>query len=249
MECKWQESNPLLTAINLQPSDRIVSTFEQGLSDANFITTNLMKKIFSEDGKICLLILHNTIGHYHNVLKRLGHDLMQKLKDGHATTIEPLKNITDFLTSDKETLVKHLFLAIRDKMNKLLVSHPNGRVYLIIDDLSHLLDLDVDVKYMTSFINYCINLVQNDRVHVIVSYHIANANDKVISNCLRYVSNLVIDISPLKTGISHDVTGIISIERRHSTDVALRKSVLHYKAYDREIKTFAPGEAIYHLYK
>ncbi|KAK5640941.1 hypothetical protein RI129_009488 [Pyrocoelia pectoralis] len=248
------EGNPLLTALNIQPSDRIISVHENGLSDTNFIITNLMKKIFSDNGKICLVIVHHTLGHYHNVLKRLGQDFMEKFRNGFATTIEPLKDIatntnSNFLSSDKEWIVKSLFLAISDKINKLLDGYDDGQVYLIIDDLSHLTDLGVDIKFISAFINYCINLAQNERISLVINCHIADSNDNIISNCLRYVSNLVIDVSPLKTGISHEVTGVIAITRPHSTELLLRNSTLHYKAYDREIKTFAPGESIYHLYK
>ncbi|KAF5269588.1 hypothetical protein FQR65_LT05926 [Abscondita terminalis] len=240
-----QETNNLLTSLNVQTNEKIISVKENGLSDANFIITNLMKKIFVEDGCMCLVIMHNTVGHYQNVLKRLGHDFMQKIQSNTVKTIEPLKTIyadigsvdgTKYLSPNKENIVKTLYLDIHRKINDLLKEN-NEQVYLVIDDVSHLLDLGVSNKYIISFLNYCVNLTSNPRVSFVVNCHVVDNNDEVVSNCLRYMADVDIEVSPLKTGFSHEVTGVVTVRRRDST---AKSNTFHYKASDRGIKTFAP---------
>ncbi|KAF5293598.1 hypothetical protein FQA39_LY03083 [Lamprigera yunnana] len=241
----------LLTVLNVQATERIISVRENGHSDANFILTNLMKKIFTENDRLCLVIMHNTIGHYRNILKRLGQDVVETLQSGSLKVIEPLKTIaTDDLGTllhNKQAFVRDLFLDIRDKMNELL-DETHNRVHLMIDDISHLSDLGVDRKYIIAFVNYCVNLSLNPRVVVIINCHVSDTNDEIIWNSLQYASNLCIDVSDLKTGFSSDVTGVITIKRCDRNELSAKSNTFHYKALDRVIKVFAPGESIYHLY-
>lgn len=241
----------LLGSLDIKPSDKIISIKENGNIDSNFVITHLIKQILVEGNKLCFVILHNTLGHYHNVGKRLGYDFLQQIEQGCISTIEPLKDIVEeigngisYLIEDKEQIVKALFTKIKNSIDELAGSTPN-RVYLIIDDISHLLDLGIDLKFIISFINYCLSLVNNDRVSVVINTHVCGKSDEIICNNLNYVSDVVIEVLPLKTGISREVTGVMNVEKSGKTQVAQ----FHFKAYDRGIKTFHLGESVYNLYK
>lgn len=255
--------NKLLNILKPKSSEKVISIRENGLADANFIITNLMLDIFAEKAnRMCLVIMHNTVGHYHNVGKRIGYDLLSKIRNGYVTTIEPLKSLyeqlgsTDandntYLSTNKEDIAKKLFLNIKCKIDSFLKDEAVGKVYLVIDDISHLLDLGIDIKYIITFLKYCIALTTDREVYMIVNCHISpsNVHDEIISNALTYVSDLNIEISNLKTGISRDVSGILKVVRHEQNMPQLNENIYHYKAYDREIKVFAPGESVFNLRK
>lgn len=244
-----RNSNPVLSALQIKNTDRIISVRENADTDSNFILTHLMKQILYEKNKLCLVNFHHPLEHYQNIGKKLGYDLLQAVEDKEVTIIDPLNGIAecigleeDYFREDKDNIVKCLYLDIRKNLEQLLVDG-NHQVYLLIDDLSHLSDLAVELSDIIAFVHYCINLINNERISVILSNHVSSNKDEIISNDLQYTADVYIEISPLKTGKSADVTGFLTIEKN------FQKTQYQYKAYDRGIKTFRPGESIYHLYK
>lgn len=244
-----RSSNPVLSALQIRQNDKIISVQENTGADSNFILTHLMKQIFYEKNKICLVSLHNSIEHYQHVGKKLGYDLGEALNKNDISVIDPLHDLVDcigleenYLQEDKDNIVKTLYLNIEKNLHDLLESSAQ-QVYLIIDDLSHLCDIAIELSQIISFVNYCISLTNDNRVVVVLSNHVATNIDEIISNNLHYVADVHIEISSLKTGRSRDVTGLISVER------SSQKNQFQYKAFDRGIKTFHPGESIYHMYQ
>ncbi|KAH0813427.1 hypothetical protein GEV33_009364 [Tenebrio molitor] len=244
LETAMATPNPLLVSLDIKATDKVISIKENGNIDSNFVITHLIKQILLENNKLCFVILHNTLGHYHNVGKRLGYDFLKRIEDGSIRTIEPLKEIVEdigngknYLIDDKEHIVKALYTSIKQNVEELTSTTPN-RVYLIIDDVSHLLDLGIDLKYIISFITYCLSLVNNDKVSVVVNTHVCSKSDEIICNNLNYVSDVIIEVLPLKTGISREVTGVMSIEKSGNAQIAQ----FHFKAYDKGIKTFHLGD-------
>lgn len=242
-----RSSNPVLSALQINNKDKIISVQENSGADSNFILTHLMKQIFFEKNKICLVSLHNSFQHYQNVGRKLGYDLDEALKKNDLSIIDPLNDIVDcigleedYLQEDKEIIVKSLYFNIEKTLNDLLMSN-DRQVYLIIDDLSHLADIAIEVSKIINFVNYCISLTDDDRIMVVLNNHVATGIDKIISNNLHYVADVHIEISPLKTGRSRDVTGLINVER------SSKKNQFQYKAFDRGVKTFYSGESIFHL--
>lgn len=123
------------------------------------------------------------------------------------------------------------------------LSTPNQPVYLLIDDLSHFLDLGVDISAVVRFINNCINLTGDNNVFAVINSHVSSQNDLVVANSLQYVCDLFVSVTPLKTGRSTDITGVMTVQRGDN------EQRYHFRAFDRGVKTFRPGESIYHLYK
>lgn len=241
--------SPLLISLDIKPSDKVISIKENGNIDSNFIITHLMKQVLIEGNKLVLVIFHNTLGHYHNIGKRLGYDFLKQVDEGCIKTIEPLKDIVDnigngdgYFLNDKEEIVKGLFNKIKANVDEL-VSKSDGRVYLIIDDISHFLDLGVDLRLVIFFTNYCLSLVNRGNVCLITNNHVSTKSDEIISNNLNYISDVVIEILPLKTGISREVTGVINIENKE------KSSQFHFKSFDKGIKIFHLGESVYNLYR
>lgn len=241
-------SNAVLSALQIDGQDKIVSIKENMNADSNFIITHLIKQIIYEKNRLCLVIFHNTIEHYQCIGKKLGYDLLKAMDEGIVKVIDPLKDIAEnidrddeYLQENKESLVKQLYFDIKGNLDSIKID--SKLVYLIIDDFSHLHDLDVGIKETLRFLHYCVNLINCNNICVIFNNHVSTIIDDIISNNLEYLADIHIEVSSLKTGNSPDVTGLLSVRRKSAINR------YHYKAFDRGVKTFHPGESIHHLYK
>lgn len=240
---------PLLTHLAIKPEDKIVTVIENELADANFIITHLLKQIISESNKVCLVIWHNSLGHYQNVLKRLGVDLLKKVNDGDVVVLQGLQKLLEEIVNDGDVAalreqVSEMFFEEIDKAIGDFVKN-NNNVYLVLDDFSHLFDLGVSLQRVLTFVNKCVNLTNNDRVSIVLGSHVSDKNDLIIVNSLRYTSDVAIVVSTLKTGRSRDVTGVIDVFRSRIE----KRDTYHFQATDKEIRTFCPGQSLNFLYK
>lgn len=241
-------SNAVLAALQIGEEDNIIAIKETPNADSNFVITHLIKKIIYEKKRLCLVNFHNTLDHYQNIGKKLGYDLLKGVDEGIVKIIQPIRDLLEnidqedkYLQENTENIVKQLYLDIKDSLRVL--KENNKSVYLIIDDLSHLHDLGVNINETLTFLHYCMNFIDDNDVSVVFNNHVSSKLDEIISNDLEYVADVHVEVSSLKTGMSQDVTGLLTIKRK--SDV----KQYHYKAFDRGIKTFHPGESIYHLYK
>ncbi|KAJ8957440.1 hypothetical protein NQ318_004920 [Aromia moschata] len=241
-------SNPVLSALKIKTGDRIISIKENSTADSNFILTHLIKQILYEKNRLCLVSFHNSIEHYQYVGKKLGYDLLRAVEEKDVSILEPISEIVEnigleenYFQEDKENIVKCLYHDIKRNLNDLMLGN-EAKAYLMVDDLSHLLDLGVDIGLIVNFVNYCVNLIDDERVAVVLSSHVSSKIDEIIVNNLQYLADVHIEVSPLKTGRSTDVTGFLTVDRLSE------KNQYHFKAFDRGIKTFHPGESIFHLH-
>lgn len=242
-------ANTLLTHLDIKLEDKTITVIEKDLADANFIITHLIKQILERSSKICFVIWHNSLGHYQNVLKRLGIDLLKKVEEGEVVVLQGLKKLLEEIVNDgdvvrlQEQLTEIIFDEIKNTVGDLAKNNHN--VHLVIDDYSHLFDLGVNLQKILTFVNQCMNLTNNQLVSVVLGTHVSDNSDRVVANSLTYTADVTITVSTLTTGRSRDVTGVIDVIRNRigGTDV------YHYKATEKEIKSFCPGQSLNYLYK
>ncbi|CAG9767187.1 unnamed protein product [Ceutorhynchus assimilis] len=233
--------NQVLAALKINPEDQIIFIKENSFADSNFVITHLFKQLVYDKSNICFLTLHNTFDHYQNVGKKLGYDLKQVVEKGQLKIIDPLKELVDAIDledSSAQQIIRCLFDCIQTQINNFLISK-ESLVYLIIDDLSHLLDLGIDVPSVINFTNVCLNLTSDKNVCTIINSHVGSKSDLLVANNIQYVCDVCVSVSPLKTGQSADITGSMLVQR------GSQQNKFHYKAFDKGIKTFLPGEALY----
>lgn len=242
-------NNTLLAHLNIKPEDRTIAIIENVLADGNFIITHALKQILDRSSKVCFVIWHNTLGHYQNVLKKLGVDLLKKIEDGEVVVLQGLKRLLDELVNDgdvvalQEQLTETIFRDIKKVVDDFARNQQS--VHLVIDDYSHLFDLGVSLQKVLTFVNKCINLTNNEVVSVVIGTHVSDNSDRIIANSLTYTTDLTIVVSVLKTGRSREVTGVIDVLRTRLDTV----DTYHYKATEKEIKSFCPGQSLNYLYK
>lgn len=240
----------LLSALDLNTEDKIIAIRENKLADATFILASVMSKCISENKNICLVTLHNTFSHYQNIGRRLGFDLSKHTQENHFQLVDPLNDIVEDLFSINETnkyysvdpkiIAKKLFSQIYNQTEPLLVN--NEHCCVIIDDLSHLIDLGLDLKLLSHFVQHLVDFTLNKDVAIVVNCHATSPVGDILANLLFYSADLRIVVSALKTGRSKNVSGVLNVIRNceYSTNNA---STYHYKLMEKDIRVFAPGRA------
>ncbi|XP_050299152.1 elongator complex protein 6 [Anthonomus grandis grandis] len=239
-------SNPVLSSLNIKPEDKIIFIQENSFADSNFIITHLIKQLLYDKSRACVLTLHNTVEHYQNVGKKLGYDLNQAIQKGEIRIIDPMEELVANIGLNEEDprsrLLTCLYAALKTHIEQFLLQKEQP-VYLIIDDLSHFLDLGLGIPAIINFTNLFINLTSDKNIFAVINSHVSSKSDLIVADSLHYICDLYISVSPLKTGKSSDVSGLMTIQRGED------ENRYHFRTFDRGVKTFHPGESIYNLYK
>ncbi|KAI4469139.1 metallopeptidase m28 family member [Holotrichia oblita] len=223
MDMLKTDAQILLQILNIQDKDKLILIKEDTDSDGNFIIAHALRHIFQDENRgVCLVMLQNNLIHYQSVGKRLNYNLQENITTKRATIIEPLTTIVEdigaanpkLLNSDTNIVVNNFCKEIENQLQDLLIKC-SGLIYVIIDNLSCLLDIGWEFKHCMHFVNMLINL--NDRVNVIVSVHQATSDDQHLATAMNYISDIVVSVESLKAGRSPIVTGIINIKRNDTS--------------------------------
>lgn len=248
--------------------------------DANFLINTVLSRSLEERRGIILVLFHNTFGHYHNIGMKLGYNLNVLQERGEITIVEPMKyivldidklshdsvdakspelteNISRVINEQKipnpmeidENLVQHLFIPLRDQYSKMKKIRPE--ITVIIDDISHLLDVNLNIKEIWLYFKYLNTLRHNDdKMSVCILTHsyqtdAKNCNPNILAMALKRLASLYIAVEPLSTGNSNDISGVMHViwrvaELRKKYNWANRITY-HYKLLDRQINLFTPG--------
>ncbi|KAK0078317.1 hypothetical protein PV325_002684 [Microctonus aethiopoides] len=267
-----------LDQIDLEGNLIVIS--ERHGTDANFLINTVLSKSLEKGYGVELVLFHNTFGHYHNIGMKLGYNLNVLRERGDVVVVEPMKSIVcnieelghdsvdasspeltenmrqlnDMKTMPNplkldEKLVQHFFTPVRDQFWELKKVREN--VTIIVDDITHLLDLNLSLKEVWLYSKYLISLMKIDKK--IAMCILGHTYQSDINDCLpngivaglQRGSQLYVAVEPLRTGHSDDISGVMVIEWRVS---GLRKlfnwperSTYLYKLLDRQIKLFTPG--------
>lgn len=257
---------------------KLIVIEEQHGSDGNFLINTVLSHALEKGNGICLVLFHNTFGHYNNIGLKLGYNLNVLKERGEITVVEPMKLITNNieeighdtvdascpeLSSNKQTLndvipnvtksdpniVKHLFQALKNKYDELLKSRES--ITIIIDDLSHLFEMNLSLKDVWLYLRYLRSLMQeypNTTVCILTHTYRVDADfcqPDMIVVALRKMADLNITVEPLTTGHANDRSGKMSVMwKTHSVrktyNWAERTTYL-FKLHDRQIKIFNLG--------
>lgn len=238
----------VISAIGLDVSSDqggIIGIREEYGSDAHFVLSCLLSKYIQSEYNICFVTLHHSFNHYHNVGMKLGYNLSTFKEKGIIKTVEPMKLLLNGECSFQsyEILKQTLVNEIENNVEDMLKA--DKRVLIIIDDLSHLFDLDFSLQEVLLLIKRVKRLIHRSPLHyAILNVHVASENDVVVANLVQHSSDIHVVISPLKTGFSSNVSGkmeISQINSQHKDNLWNKLRIYHYKLFDRFVKVFAPG--------
>ncbi|XP_014213459.1 uncharacterized protein LOC106643019 [Copidosoma floridanum] len=246
---------------------------EQHGANANFVLQAITSHCRNNNVITCFVLFHNTFGHFHNVGMKFGYNL-RKCHGSSVKVVEPLKiisknigrenndasNTLDFskplefdIKSRTDELVKKLVKVIKENCVLIKKEMPSQKVFLILDDLSHLFDLGLNIQDVWLFIRYLRSFVNVEpRLTLCIASHTNKVDQEayppnLVATGLEYFSDLVIHVQPLETGYSKSVSGKMIISWKSQEERLKFKwpeEIMYlYKLYDRQVKLFAPGSS------
>lgn len=133
-------------------------------------------------------------------------------------------------------ILKTLLSSIRIKLMKMRENFKS--VSLIVGNINDLVITGVSISQLFIFINCLQDLLsQIDGLSLVISTHFTDdESESLLGAFLRHSSDLTVTVAGLKTGLSKDVSGILSVFRQ-----AALPSIYHYRLMDRHVKIFTPG--------
>ncbi|EZA55078.1 hypothetical protein X777_04545 [Ooceraea biroi] len=249
-------------------SDRKIVIEEQHGSNANFLVQSVLSNALKKKESVCLVLCHNTIGHYHNIGVRFGYDLLKLIEMGQVRVVDLMKivlNDIDNTCNNVPTkgmiipnvtcttypeIAERLAVQIKEKCDD--AERRNSPIILIIEDINHLLDLGLSVRDTIFFVR-CVETYINMRpksLLCILAHTYGKKNSEcsdtdMIVNALKYESDLCVTTEPLKTGHSNDASGKLIV---HWTVNAVRamynwpeRMTYLFKLLDWQVKISTPS--------
>ncbi|XP_051157649.1 elongator complex protein 6-like [Leptopilina boulardi] len=253
---------------------------EQHGSDANFLVNSFISSSLEKGQGICLVLFHNTFGHYHNIGMKLGYNLNVLRERGQVSILEPMKLIANNIHdlghdsvdaanvefNEKNTeddisnlnimehgpsLVHKLIVPLKKQIYELLKNQDS--VMVIIDDLSHLFDLQMNLRDVWFFVRYIRTFVEFEHsLSMCILTHTYKADPDscqpdLIAVGLKHIAQLIIVVEPLSTGLAKDVSGKMNVRWKMDSIRTKynwpEKLSYLFKLLDRQVKVFPPGSS------
>ncbi|XP_045128399.1 elongator complex protein 6-like [Portunus trituberculatus] len=227
------------------------------------LVTHLMTTSLASNQKVCLVLLHNTFGHYCNIGSKLGFNLKQHQEQGSLKVIEGLKLFCEIFTTDASDIDSHPFSFIQRtyenqlcsiyhliKKNVLPWKEVGEKVQIIVENVTSFLSLGVKTEEIVLFGHYCRNLVKNSSSTTSGSLVMVTTADKdddaatQVTNSLMHLASAHISLRGLQTGSAREVHGDLRLkwfESRTPTQCLPTALHMQYKMEERNMKLFAPG--------
>ena len=173
--------------------------------------------------------LEQSFGHYHGVAMKMGTNLLKLRQSGRVVFYEGLKELPELLSSepDEVSLVKTLY----EKMRCLVVED----TLVVVDQIFILSCLGLSQRSLYLLCHHLVaaNLQLERTQTVLRLYH---PDCEQLASLVRRLADLTMSVSGLQTGVSKDVSGLLSLHTRASTS-----QTLQFKITDKDVKMFAPG--------
>jgi hypothetical protein len=230
-------------------------------SKGSFVVHCLLAKLLLQTNtRVVLLCLAEPFSHYSRIARKQGCILQQVMQKGRFMFVglEDTEMRLGESTVASNALAA-LYLKIRDAVRGKLgggrARDVDGQTCVIIDDLS-VLDVlaNGSQKAVLDFVHYCKALTyEKQRCSVVLLTHqdvVEEACDLNVELELEYLSDTVIRVEPLSTGLAADVHGQLTILRRGGLFVQdqLRAAPLpslqkfQFRILEQNVQFFLPGQ-------
>lgn len=268
-------ANPMGMVCNVLGIDRVnmdgktILIEEQHGTNANFLVNAILSHALKRTNvAVCLVLCHNTFGHYHNIGMRLGYNLLHLKEKGQVIVVEPMKiiasNIADVckdITNGTETIISDttsighidiahkLFTCVKEKYNE--AARFNESVVFIIDDINHFLDIGLSIRDTMYFMRYLRSFVTSYPLsQLCILAHVYQENLQtsdadMVANALKHMAHLCVTTQPFKTGHSSDDSGKLIVHWKTDSIRSkyhwAEKTTHLFKLSDWQVKICAPG--------
>ncbi|XP_066588899.1 elongator complex protein 6 [Prorops nasuta] len=240
-----------------------------GVNGAFMLTTILSNAIKNKQA-VLLVLFHNTFEHYHNIGMRVGFNLRSLVENKQVVVMDHVGMLMDeiedlcgkaedffstkptlFSTADKSNIsqvVQKLSAEFQENYRK--AEQFNKSVVVIIDDLSHLLDLGLNQGEALIYFKYIRSSLDEKSHQLYVMIHsypsesLKNSSNFLINN-FKYMAQLIISIEPLKASKWNETNGKLTIswqiESVRKENHWAKATVFLYRLMHFRIHIYPPG--------
>ena len=227
------------------------------------LVTHLMTTSLASDQRVCLVLLHNTFGHYCNIGNKLGFNLKQHQEQGNLKVIEGLKLFSEILTTNLSDNDSHPFSFIQKTHRHQLYNlyslikkyvlpwkEAGQKVQIIVENVTSFLSLGVKTDEIVVFAHYCRSLTRNVSSTDSGSLVVITSSDKgddaatQVTDSLMHMASIHIALRSLQTGLAKEVHGDLRLKYfDNRRPIQCLPTTLHkqFKMEEKNMKLFAPG--------
>lgn len=227
----------ILSACNLTENINYVLIKENADVDGSFLISSLIgQRLKQPNSAVILVAAHQTFDHYNACGMKLGYNLNTSLSKDNLHVIEPMR----IILNENELRLYTLFKNIKAIVAAFVLNEkPNVTIFL--DDLHFFTNFGATENEMIKFAHQLNILNKQQQVLIVLKINLSDLYSYVASN-IEDIADVVIDIEKLKSGKFREVDGKLIIKMSKDNMVMSKSRIVLYKANDRNIKVFAPGE-------
>ena len=173
--------------------------------------------------------LEQSFGHYHGVSMKMGTNLLKLRQSGQVVFYEGLKELTELMRSDTEEL--SLVQTLYQKICCLV----REDTLLVVDQVLMLSCLGLSDRSVYLLCHHLVSAsLQLERTQTVLRLYQPDCEQLV--SLVRRLGDLAMSVSGLQTGVSKEVSGLLSLQTRTGLS-----QTLQFKITDKDVKMFAPG--------
>jgi len=241
-------------ALGDPPGDEILTTIlEEDPGVASFAIHHFISQKLKRKNKVLLVGLDQSLGHYHAVATKLGHNLIKLQDQKEFIFYEGLKTLLetslgkctafDFINEDfTMDSLKPFYQHIKNIFLQMMGDGTRG-CCIVIDNLTVLLSLGASVESLEYLVSQFLRLVKGSGGSVVLKLDNweGDSDSARLANLIHRLSAVNVSVKGLKTGQSRDVSGCLRIEvlQMDRGDFCTRD--YQFWVEDRNVKVFAPG--------
>ncbi|KAL9961410.1 hypothetical protein ACROYT_G030343 [Oculina patagonica] len=258
----FPDLNSLTNFSEKRPPKRKFLLISDSQNDGSFLIHHFLAMYMKGGFRVLFVALVQSFSHYNNVAQKLGANLSSACESGQVTFLDGLKLVSDSLDDDSregnDADDTNPFRNLRDQTftlqslyNRIKTSLGNETkpCLLLIDDLTALLSIGVQVQDVINFMHYCSALMcysptTLDGCLVTLVHNDSDVDDEeslLLWKQLCYVAHMELHVEGLSSGYCKDVHGQLTITSRDQDKMKHSSKVVQYKIHDKTVTCFAPG--------
>ena len=234
-------------ALDFDPTESFcIAITEKNCTVGEFLIHHFLSLAIKSSHSVIFVGLEQTLGHFHGVGLKFGINLMKSQAEGKVVFLEALKDLCNDYASGEKGSKYELSSSLSLEKVALNINEicqkTEGRITIIVDNLSVCQYIGVSAKHVLDFIRYLHSLRDRDqRISTVIRQSETESDPSdpiyVTANYAALSSDLSLQVWPLKTGHSESITGNLSYEWNTNG----KTGVVQFRLEDKAVRIFALG--------
>ncbi|XP_059047084.1 elongator complex protein 6 [Achroia grisella] len=243
-------SSDIIAALHLERETlgSVIVAKEINNCDSSFIISCVLGHCIKNRNAVILISTHDSMAHYQYVGSKMNYNLEGHMELGLISFFDLGEECINILLKKDNNSIQYLISKLNERILKITEKY--DKVNIILDGVSHLFDMDFNLKSVNHMCNELVNLSRKYSSFILFHCNVASDDDvtNVMANLLSHKAHILLEVESLKSGWSADATGHLTIKYigqkfniKHMYTMELKASHYLFKLFDRGVKLFAPG--------